>query len=156
MGERLGPSWLSFTLRRVSNILDEEECRGLTRWDVDKSTVLDNDESLRSSWTNWCGPTPSSLPYLSQKQCSDLSRCLAHLSSTSSRHFDRSLPSHVFQILDIEGSVLVSFPEEGYDPENYAGMAREVVKRPKGVEEATTSCTRRYRSKHPVYVPPFR
>lgn len=34
-------------------------------------------------------------------------------------------------------------------------MAREVVKRPKGAESATTSCTRRYRSKHPVYVPPF-
>lgn len=77
-------------------------------------------------------------------------------------------PEHVFQILDASGGVMLSFPPAGiegldsrgerkvtgtrYDVEEYGTLAREVVARPRGPVDATTSCTRRYRSKHPVYV----
>lgn len=67
---------------------------------------------------------------------------------------DESVPMHVFQILGEHGQVLFTFPtaSEGtqYDAEEYAALARAVVSRPRGETDATTSCTRRYRSKHPL------
>lgn len=66
-------------------------------------------------------------------------------------------PPHVFQILDRNGRTIVSFPtpedQDGrkrYEVESYAALAREVVARPRGAANAKTSCTKRYRSKHPV------
>ena len=85
-----------------------------------------------------------------------LSRTIMHPvvpeSSISSSRFD-SPPKHIFQILDHLGAVLVSFPPSktsNYDPEDYASLTREVLSRPKGSDADTTSCTRRFRQKHPM------
>ncbi|GAA5828963.1 hypothetical protein JCM3766R1_003883 [Sporobolomyces carnicolor] len=81
---------------------------------------------------------------------------LASLHGLSSETTDGP-PPHVFQILDRNGKTIVSFPtpqdEDGrkrYEIESYAALAREVVARPRGAANAKTSCTKRYRSKHPV------
>ncbi|GAA5869085.1 hypothetical protein JCM1840_000463 [Sporobolomyces johnsonii] len=70
---------------------------------------------------------------------------------------DDGPPAHVFQILDRNGKAIVSFPKseapdgrKRYEVEEYAALAREVVARPRGAANAKTSCTKRYRSKHPV------
>ncbi|GAA5909516.1 uncharacterized protein JCM6883_003972 [Sporobolomyces salmoneus] len=84
------------------------------------------------------------------------SALLASLHGLSSETTDGP-PPHVFQILDRNGKTIVSFPtpqdESGrkrYEVESYAALAREVVARPRGAANAKTSCTKRYRSKHPV------
>ncbi|BGO94347.1 hypothetical protein NBRC10512_002795 [Rhodotorula toruloides] len=70
-------------------------------------------------------------------------------------------PPHVFQILDHAGRPIITFPqsegtgEEGrkrraYDAERFSALAREVMARPREAAQSRTSCTRRYRSKHPV------
>ncbi|GAA5891597.1 hypothetical protein JCM6882_004523 [Rhodosporidiobolus microsporus] len=79
-------------------------------------------------------------------------------------------PPHVFQILDAHGRPIVTFPrsdsssssvgggegekaEKGsgsYDVEQFSMLAREVMARPRETIASKTSCTRRYRSKHPV------
>ncbi|KAG0661069.1 hypothetical protein C6P46_004176 [Rhodotorula mucilaginosa] len=62
-------------------------------------------------------------------------------------------PSHVFQILDQLGRPIVTFPEpkkgREYDVERYSTLAQEVMARPAEAAPSRTSCTRRYRSKHP-------
>lgn len=67
-------------------------------------------------------------------------------------------PSHVFQILDQLGRPIVTFPEptapHPYDVERYSALAQEVMARPSEAAPSKTSCTRRYRSKHPEYAPP--
>ncbi|GAA5968126.1 hypothetical protein JCM3765_005858, partial [Sporobolomyces pararoseus] len=84
------------------------------------------------------------------------SALLASLHGLSSDSTDGP-PPHVFQILDRNGKTIVSFPtpqdDDGrkrYEVESYAALAREVVARPRGAANAKTSCTKRYRSKHPV------
>ncbi|GAA5932111.1 uncharacterized protein JCM15063_001122 [Sporobolomyces koalae] len=84
------------------------------------------------------------------------SALLASLHGLSSETTDGP-PPHVFQILDRSGKALVSFPtcqdndgRKRYETESYAALAREVVARPRGAANAKTSCTKRYRSKHPV------
>ena len=72
---------------------------------------------------------------------------------------DGGPPAHVFQILDTSGRAVVSFPDLGAGPdaaqavEQFSALAREVMARPREAVQSKTSCTRRYRSKHPVYVP---
>lgn len=72
---------------------------------------------------------------------------------------DGGPPAHVFQILDTSGRAVVSFPDPGAGPdaaqavEQFSALAREVMARPREAVQSKTSCTRRYRSKHPVYVP---
>lgn len=62
-------------------------------------------------------------------------------------------PSHVFQILDQLGRPIVTFPEpvkpREYDVDRYSALAQEVMARPTEAAPSRTSCTRRYRSKHP-------
>ncbi|GAA5862492.1 hypothetical protein JCM3774_002535 [Rhodotorula dairenensis] len=62
-------------------------------------------------------------------------------------------PPHVFQILDQLGRPIVTFPEpkkpRAYDVERYSTLAQEVMARPAEAAPSRTSCTRRYRSKHP-------
>ncbi|GAA5825820.1 hypothetical protein JCM11251_000014 [Rhodosporidiobolus azoricus] len=78
-------------------------------------------------------------------------------------------PPHVFQILDAHGRPIVTFPRskrqheqlgqsgqgekaegDSYDVEQFSMLAREVMARPRETFASKTSCTRRYRSKHPV------
>ncbi|GAA5938109.1 hypothetical protein JCM3775_005344 [Rhodotorula graminis] len=69
---------------------------------------------------------------------------------------DGGPPAHVFQILDTSGRAVVSFPDPGAGPdaahavEQFSALAREVMARPREAVQSKTSCTRRYRSKHPV------
>lgn len=84
------------------------------------------------------------------------SALIASLHGLSSETTDGP-PPHVFQILDRNGKTIVSFPtpedkngKKRYEVEAYAALAREVVARPRGAANANTSCTKRYRSKHPV------
>ncbi|BGP42610.1 hypothetical protein JCM10449v2_006622 [Rhodotorula kratochvilovae] len=71
---------------------------------------------------------------------------------------DDGPPAHVFQLLDESGRAIATFPEgeggpdgaEAYDVEQFSALAREVMARPREAVQSKTSCTRRYRSKHPV------
>ncbi|KAL8276219.1 hypothetical protein RQP46_011380 [Phenoliferia psychrophenolica] len=127
--------------------------------DIDASK--DNNEQSRSNWTNWCGPNLKDGSYLDPVRCQQLLATLMHVTGTTSpepeaTNHDEGPPPHVFQILDHAGEVIVSFPSataestKQYDPAEYATLAKEVVARPRGVVDANTSCTRRYRSKHPI------
>ncbi|GAA5825585.1 hypothetical protein JCM3770_006895, partial [Rhodotorula araucariae] len=71
---------------------------------------------------------------------------------------DDGPPAHVFQILDATGRAMVTFPEgeggpdggDAHDVEQFSALARGVMARPREAVQSKTSCTRRYRSKHPV------
>ena len=118
---------------------------------TDKNELQDNDELRRSSWSNWCGPRLEDGSYLDAYRCAQLVDALrraTHFSGATDN--PGGAPPHVFQILDHAGRAIVSFPDSGYDEEEYATLARDVLKRPSPGIEDTTSCTRRYKSKHPV------
>lgn len=113
--------------------------------------------------------------YLSPAQCQQLGRVLANLSmekkvnpmsTTFSSFYSNDFypkngpPAVVFQILNSVGEIILSFPspdraatapELWYNVEDYAKLARAVLARPRESSESTTSCTRRYRSKHPIF-----
>lgn len=151
-----------------------------SREHADKDRVKNNDPLVHGDWTNWCGVHLDEHTYLSPSRCAALVDVLDRItSSTSSAHSDSAValpnegllaalhglssetddgpPAHVFQILDRNGKAIVSFPKseapdgrKRYEVEEYAALAREVVARPRGAANAKTSCTKRYRSKHPV------
>ncbi|GAA5864226.1 hypothetical protein JCM8547_001299 [Rhodosporidiobolus lusitaniae] len=132
---------------------------------TDKDSGADNDAQRRSDWTNWCGPSDDTA-YLTPQRCDELVSALSRIASSpspapSSLSFedDHGPPGHVFQILDRSGRAIVTYPrsaeEDGgdgkrYDVEEFARLAREVMERPREAVASKTSCTRRYRSKHPV------
>lgn len=141
---------------------------------ADKTTEDDN-EANPSPWTNWCGPLGKGATYLPSASCTALFEALSQATSLSGlpspspstlSFSDLGViadgpPAHVFQILDQKGDVLLTFPRpEGemvagvtagkYDPESYAKLARAVILKPKDIVTASTSCTRRFRSKHPM------
>lgn len=122
--------------------------------EIDKDEAQDNDEQKRSSWTNWCGPLVQDGPYLDSYRCAQLVDALSRATGTdiAASPPGDGPPPHVFQILDHTGRAIVSFPNTGdrYNPEDYASLAREVLAKPRGPNEDRTSCTRRYRSKHPM------
>ena len=116
----------------------------------------------RSSWSNWCGPSLVDGTYLDSVRCQQLLDALmrvteTNLSPTGTNQDDKNHdgpPPYVFQILDHKGQAIVSFPSAGpYDRTEYATLARDVVARPRGAPDAKTSCTKRYRDKHPLFVP---
>lgn len=119
---------------------------------TDKDVDRDNDQAQRSAWSNWCGPRLEDGSYLDAYRCAQLVDALQHATTSSAvaSHPPSGVPPHVFQILNHEGHAIVSFPTSGYDREEYAALAREVLRKPRYGDEDTTSCTRRYRSKHPV------
>ncbi|GAA6039317.1 hypothetical protein JCM8097_003262 [Rhodosporidiobolus ruineniae] len=125
----------------------------------DKDAVRDNDVSNRTGWSNWCGNQVDLTP----QQCADLVAALDRVAGPSfaspSPASNGTLPppAHVFQILDGSGRAVVTYPraegsetESAYDVEQLAGLAREVMARPREAVASKTNCTRRYRSKHPV------
>ncbi|KAM0791790.1 hypothetical protein ACM66B_004053 [Microbotryomycetes sp. NB124-2] len=120
----------------------------------DKDEEKDNDEVSPSSWTNWCGPRVEDGPYLDQRRCQQMVQALSWATGIDPmRPPDGPYPpQHVFQILDHRGHILVSFPNTGdrYGAEEYAALARTVSNDFKTSSEDRTSCTRRYRSKHPI------
>lgn len=128
--------------------------------DIDPSQ--DNNEKSRNSWSNWCGPNRKDGSYLDPVRCQQLLDTLMHVTGTASPRSSPDLdeeddgpPPHVFQILDHTGEAIVSFPAESskpYDRREYATLACEVVARRRDNNDAKTSCTRRYRSKHPMCV----
>lgn len=163
---------LSFTLRLVRTLSSlsspyPPELSTHTEALADKDAQHDNDLRNRSDWTNWCGPNDPD--YFTPTNCAELlsalSRC-ATVPSPSSFTFlddeDAGPPAHVFQILDRAGRAIATFPKsadhsrgekgKSYDVEEFAALAREVLQRPREAVASKTSCTRRYRSKHPVYV----
>lgn len=162
--------WRSSTQQKVRLVLVTKARVLMRAHFADKNPSQDNNEANRSHWTNWCGPSTEDGSYLSPERCVELSRALSRAtyfspaqsapSSDSGAAEDEGPPSHVFQILDHDGKVIVSFPKSerevggkrGYQVEDYGDLAREVIKMPRGAEDATTSCTRRYRKKHPVSV----
>ncbi|GAA6007102.1 hypothetical protein JCM10207_001508 [Rhodosporidiobolus poonsookiae] len=138
---------------------------------TDKDAVGDNDSRRRTDWSNWCGPSIDTPGYLTPPQCDELMAVLERLaassdfsatSPTSGAGGGDAPPAHVFQILDRNGHVIVTFPrprgqagktgaDEGrYDVEQFSALAREVMARPREAVASRTSCTKRYRSKHPV------
>lgn len=122
-----------------------------THLSTDKDEAQDNDENKRSSWSNWCGPRLEDGSYLGAYRCAQLVDALQRATASNSpASAPGDPPPHVFQILDHTGRAIVSFPNSGYDEEEYAALAREVLRKPRHEAEDTTSCTRRYRSKHPV------
>ncbi|KAK4055054.1 hypothetical protein OIO90_003395 [Microbotryomycetes sp. JL221] len=120
----------------------------------DKDEQKDNDESSPSAWTNWCGPRVEDGPYLDERRCQQMVEALSRATGIDpfSPPGGPYPPQHVFQILDHRGQIIVSFPNTGdrYGPEEYAALARGVSTHQKATFEDRTSCTRRYRSKHPI------
>lgn len=120
----------------------------------DKDEARDNNEQNRSAWTNWCGPHLEDGPYLDAHRCSQLVDALSRATgfSRDSVPAGNGPPPYVFQILNDLGQTIVSFPNTGarYNAEDYAMLAREVLAKPRGPNDDRTSCTRRYRSKHPM------
>ncbi|GAA6063871.1 hypothetical protein JCM10212_003607 [Sporobolomyces blumeae] len=146
----------------------------------DKDHVKNNDVYDRGDWTNWCGVQFDEHAYFTPSRCAALVDVLERITSSSSRpstamsepdsksailasvhglgsETTDGPPPHVFQILDRNGRTIVSFPtsidkdgRKRYEVEDYATLARDVVARPRGAANARTSCTKRYRSKHPV------
>ncbi|SGZ01720.1 BQ5605_C033g11162 [Microbotryum silenes-dioicae] len=126
---------------------------------ADKDEARDNDESRRSHWSNWCGPRSEDGGYLDQARCVELEAALARATSynISSRHqsLSEGPPPHVFQIINTDGHPIVTFPPPStpaheYDPTEYAALGQQVVNKPRPSHESRTSCTRRYRDKHPL------
>lgn len=143
---------------------------------TDKDAESDNDETHRTHWTNWCGPHVEDGLYLDKYRCYQLHLALAKVTNATSPNASPSPeaepkdnegpPAYVFQVLDQSGQVIVSFPDPAgepptsdaahsskgrkYDREEYANLARKVAQRPREVTAAKTSCTRRFRSKHPL------
>ncbi|GAA5995964.1 uncharacterized protein JCM10292_004859 [Rhodotorula paludigena] len=144
---------------------------------ADKDPVQDNDAEHVTAWSNWCGASPEFPGYMTPKQCEDLVDVLTRVSPPSDAShdgkgalhsvlnggpaaaaatLDDGPPAHVFQILDRAGRAIATFPRSGggggkeYDVEQFSSLAREVMARPKEAVQSRTSCTRRYRSKHPV------
>ncbi|KAK4050689.1 hypothetical protein OIV83_003415 [Microbotryomycetes sp. JL201] len=119
-----------------------------------KDEEKDNDEASPSSWTNWCGPRVEDGPYLDERRCRQMVQALSWATGIDPQKPPDGPypPQHVFQILDHEGHILVSFPNTGhrYGAEEYAALARTVSTDFKSSPEDRTSCTRRYRSKHPI------
>ncbi|KAM0752942.1 hypothetical protein T439DRAFT_354408 [Meredithblackwellia eburnea MCA 4105] len=132
----------------------------------DINTIDDNNEERRNAWSNWCGPHLKDGPYLDPRRCRQLEDALVrstgpHSPALASTYEEddlreRAPPPHVFQILDHTGQAIVTFPAgnngtKSYDSNEFAALAKDVVARPRGPSDATTSCMRRYRSKHPIY-----
>ncbi|KAK4703233.1 hypothetical protein P7C70_g2988, partial [Phenoliferia sp. Uapishka_3] len=132
---------------------------------TDIDATMDANQQNPSGWTNWCGPHLKDGPYLDPFRCQQLLDSLKLATGCSSPRGSPAFgedeevdgpPQHVFQILDHTGEAIVSFPDSesgggrSYDKREYAKLAMEVVARPRSNVEANTSCTRRYRSKHPI------
>lgn len=137
--------------------------------------------SGQTIWSNWCGPSDSdpTETYFTPEQAKSLADALlacqreggvedvvnppAKGSSTAVP------PAHVFQILkNPGGDIIFSYPPSDlfssaapvdvkggakrYIPEEYAALAMDVCRRPKESNVAAkTNCTRRLKSRHPVY-----
>ncbi|SCV73548.1 BQ2448_7474 [Microbotryum intermedium] len=125
---------------------------------TDKDEARDNDESHRSHWSNWCGPRVEDGGYLDQARCAELEAALARATSyniSRRQSLSEGPPPHVFQILNTEGHPIVTFPPPStpaheYNPAEYAALGQQVVNKPRPSHESRTSCTRRYRDKHPL------
>jgi hypothetical protein len=141
---------------------------------ADRDPIKDNDETVKSTWSNWCGPSEQLDPaqsYLDPAQRAALYSALSSITGGKPppllQDGHLSPPEKVFQILSaIDGNVLLTFPDPQvrimssngsermqtwYIADEFAELAREVCKSPKEKNVgATTSCTTRFKSKHPL------
>ncbi|KAI5478202.1 GATA-binding transcription factor [Pseudohyphozyma bogoriensis] len=120
---------------------------------VEDIPATNSDEQLRKQWSNLCGPLVKDGVYLPQWRAEQLLLALSRSPAVFLGETPNGgAPAAVFQILDHEGKIIVSFPDrsESYKREEYADLAREVLARPRSIVDANTSCTRRFRSKHPL------
>lgn len=113
---------------------------------VDLNPQIDNDESHKSLWSNWCGT-----PFMSSEQIQLLFRrllmCVPHSSSPSGP------APRIFQILanHPQRQLLLSWPPDQGDGFTGRQLARlvenaEMDSGPHKDNNAKTSCTRRYRA----------
>lgn len=107
---------------------------------ADKKPLEDQSEAEKSEWSNWCG-APSSLSLV--EYAADMYTALIPNS-----HFAGHHPQRVFQILRNEGrGIVFTWPLNGYEVLEFGGIARDVNLGGTGaVNEARTSCTRRYKA----------
>lgn len=153
--------------------------RALTRSArADKDPVADNHEgSGKTIWSNWCGPSDAdpTETYFTPSQAAKLEDALLACQREGAvedvinppKTTSNNPPPHVFQVLrNPSGEIVFSYPPsnlagEGgvkgearrYIPEEYAALAMDVCRRPKESNVAAkTNCTRRLKSRHPVYV----
>ncbi|KAJ3912350.1 hypothetical protein F5877DRAFT_54162 [Lentinula edodes] len=106
----------------------------------DIDPVSDNDERVKSSWSNWC-----STPYISEEQ-------LRHLSHNLLMCAPKSSHGRVFQILNNTSARPSLFtwppPQEGSSEKDFTDLAKSVEFRQSGssISQAKTNCTRRFKA----------
>ncbi|KDQ14281.1 hypothetical protein BOTBODRAFT_174790 [Botryobasidium botryosum FD-172 SS1] len=103
----------------------------------------DNDETKKSTWSNWCGTH-----VMNHSHASILYQSLtSHPSLTSLCPPNSPPPTRIFQILLNQPArpILFSWPIDGYQPDDFGKLAKDVqIGASRG--DAKTSCTRRYKA----------
>ncbi|KAJ4476231.1 hypothetical protein J3R30DRAFT_415997 [Lentinula aciculospora] len=126
----------------AANLVINLACEGLilcfVHATLDINSGSDNDEHVKSSWTNWC-----STPFVSEAQLEILSQSLLMCAPKSSH-------GRVFQILDNTSarlSLLTWPPQEGSSDKDITELAKSVDLCGDGssIPQAKTNCTRRFR-----------